>query len=193
MPQQAKRREGRITGYSKPRRNTNQHQPFKVMHWNAEGVYNKKTELQHILHDKDINVCCIQKTHLQPAKSFKVRGYQCFRCDRIGRRKGGILTLVRNNINAIQTTTHMDDSEFQVLSLRRNDFNLKLVNVYSPNDKALSLDTITADETNFIAVGDFNSHSQSWGYDHMDKRGEEVETWQDDNKLSLINSRNVLL
>jgi len=50
--------------------------------------------------------------------------------------KGGILTVVRNNIDAIQTTTHMDDSEFQVLNLKKKDFHMKLVNLYSPNDKA---------------------------------------------------------
>ena len=36
-------------------------------------------------------------------------------------------------------------------------------------------------------VGDFNSHSQSWGYDHADARGEEIEDWQDDNNLILVN------
>lgn len=97
------------------------------------------------------------------------------------------MTLVRNNINAIQTKMHMDDSEFQVLSLRLNGFQMTLVNMYSPNDKALSLDSIPMEATNLMVVGDFNSHSQSWGYDHMDNRGEEVETWQDDNRLNLIN------
>ena len=70
--------------------------------------------------------------------------------------------MVRNNIDAIQTTAHMDDSEFQVL------------NLYSPNDKALSLNALPAVEDHYLVVGDFNSHSQSWGYDHIDKRGEEV-------------------
>ena len=58
--------------------------------------------------------------------SFKVRGYQSFRSDGIGRSKGGILTLVRNNIDAIQTTTHMDDSEVQVLNLKKKDFHMLL-------------------------------------------------------------------
>ena len=39
----------------------------------------------------------------------------------------------------------------------------------------------------YLVVGDFNSHSQSWGYDHIEKRGKEVENWQDDHKLNLIN------
>jgi len=39
----------------------------------------------------------------------------------------------------------------------------------------------------YLVVGDFNSHSQSWGYVHIDKRREEAENWQDDHKLHLIN------
>ena len=55
--------------------------PFSIMHWNAESVMNKKTELEHILHEVNINISCIQETHLQLNKSFKVRGYQCFRSE----------------------------------------------------------------------------------------------------------------
>ena len=62
------------------------------------------------------------------------------------------------------------------------------MNFYCPNNKPLSLDTISTEVSNFIIVGDFNSHSQSWGYQHMDIRGEEVENWQDENRLLLINS-----
>ena len=94
-------------GNPKHSRTTNRHQPVKVMHWNAEGVLNKQTDLQHVLHKNNITICCIQETHLQPKKYNKVRGYQCLRSYRIGRSKGGILTLVRNNIDAIQTTTHI--------------------------------------------------------------------------------------
>ena len=157
------------------------------MHWNAEGVKNKKTELEHALYENNINVCCIQETHLQSDKSFKVRGFQTFRSDRIGRSKGGILTLVRNNINACLVDTHMEDSEYQVIRIQTKTTDLHLVNFYCPNDRPLSLDTINTKASNFLVVGDFNSHSQSWGYDHMDRRGDEVENWQDDNKLILLN------
>ena len=158
------------------------------MHWNAESIKNKKTELEHILHEENINICCIQETHLQSNKYFKVRGYQCIRSDRTDRSKGGVLTLVRNIINACLIDTHMEDSEYQVMDIKADDVDIQLVNFYCPNDKPLSLDTISTEVSNFIIVGDFNSHSQSWGYQHMDRRGEEVENWQDDNRLLLINS-----
>jgi len=73
---------------------------------------------------------------------------------------------------AIQTTTHTDDSEFQVLNLKKKDFNM---NLYSLNDTALSLNALPAVEDHYLVVCDFNSHSHGWGYDHIVKRGEEVE------------------
>ena len=47
---------------------------------------------------------------------------------------------------------------------------------------------ISTEVSSFIMVSDFNSHSQSWVYQHMDRRGEEVGNWQDANHLLLINS-----
>ncbi|XP_053381988.1 uncharacterized protein LOC128549381 [Mercenaria mercenaria] len=82
----------------------------------------------------------------------------------------------------------MDDSEYQVLRLKLRAVELNVVNLYSPNDKPLSLDTIPVQNSNVLVIGNFNSHSQSWGYDHIDRRGEEVESWQDDHNLLLINN-----
>nr|KAG5698191.1 hypothetical protein BaRGS_030554 [Batillaria attramentaria] len=157
------------------------------MHWNAEGVSNKKAELEQVLHSRDISVCCIQETHLQKDKTFKVRGYQCFRADRQDRRKGGVLTLVRNNINACEEKVHLDGPEYQELKIKTKRSELNLVNYYCPNDRPLSLYTVGVPESRFLMVGDFNSHSQSWGYAQADRRGEEVEDWQDDHGLILIN------
>ena len=36
-------------------------------------------------------------------------------------------------------------------------------------------------------MGDVNSHSHSWGYDHIDARGDEIEACQDDNNFTLTN------
>ena len=66
------------------------------MHWNAEGIANKKTEFEHFLHENN-NICCLPETHLQEGKLFKVKGYQVFRNDRQERKKGGVVTLVKNN------------------------------------------------------------------------------------------------
>ena len=40
---------------------------------------------------------------------------------------------------------------------------------------------------NCLVVGDFNSHSTCWGYEETDRRGEEVEDWQVESRLLLLN------
>ena len=63
----------------------------------------------------------------------------------------------------------------------------KIFNIYCPPDRDLSLDLIHPQESRCIILGDFNSHSEAWGYEEADRRGEEVEDWQVDNGLVLLN------
>ena len=65
---------------------------INIVQWNAEGVSNKREELQHFLHENNVNICCIEETHLQEDKPFKIRGYQVFRSDRKERKKGGVMS-----------------------------------------------------------------------------------------------------
>ena len=64
------------------------------------------------------------------------------------------------------------------------------MNFYCPNNVNLNIQNINVKSENFIIVGDFNSHSQRWGYNHIDNRGDEIEDWQDENNLTLINRPN---
>ena len=151
------------------------------------GVSNKREELQHFLHENNITICCIQETHLQESKPLKIRGYQVFRSDRKERKKGGVMTLVRNNINAREISRYMEEAEYLEVKVTIKDSNITIINFYCPNDKKLSLDTIQIPDSNFIIAGDFNSQSQSWGYKTLDKRGEAIEDWQDKHHLILVN------
>jgi hypothetical protein len=45
---------------------------------------------------------------------------------------------------------------------------------------------LDATEDYWIIMGDFNSHSPSWGYSDLDNKGEEVENWIISNRLVLI-------
>ena len=57
--------QSRATGYN-----------FNICHWNAEGVRTKKLKLQTFLKTHNIDVCCIQETHLSPNHRFSVRGFE---------------------------------------------------------------------------------------------------------------------
>ena len=60
--------------------------PIRFLQWNAEGIGNKKMTLAKRLKDEDIDVACIQETHLKHhpkhGSRFTMRGYQVYREDR---------------------------------------------------------------------------------------------------------------
>lgn len=161
------------------------------MQWNAEGVSNKKTELENFLFTNSIDICCIQETHLKEGKPFKIRGYnQGERNDRDGTTKGGVLTLVRNNLRATESKRLKGEAEYLEMKVMTKTATILVGNYYCPDNKQLSLDEIDVPDERFIIVGDFNSQSQSWGYRNMDPRGEDIEAWQDENHLLLANDPN---
>ena len=154
----------------------NGQQTLKIVQWNAEGVRLKKTELLHFLKLKAIDVCCIQETR------FFIRGYEVFPQDRENRPKGGLLTLVRNNIPAAEADL---DTEHLGVKLVLAGAPVTVFNIYSPPDKQLH--NIKVEPQSWIITGDFNSVSPSWGYGLLNRKGEEVENWITENRLILIN------
>ena len=118
-------------GGSKATGKTKENTPINIMHWNAEGVSNKKTELQHFMHENQINICCIKEFHLKELMSFKVRGYQTFRSDCRGRTKGGVVTLVRNNISATETNRYMEEAEFIGVKIKTKTSELHVLKTFT--------------------------------------------------------------
>ena len=121
---------------TKPRR-------INILQWNAEGVYQKKISLEERLRQEDIEIACLQETHLKENQRFNVRGYQTFRQDRVGRTKGGIALLVKNTLSAKEFSVSTNDqAEIQGANIVINNQQMEVINVYSPPDRDLSLDQI---------------------------------------------------
>ena len=161
---------------------------INIIQWNAEGVYQKKTPLMQRLKKEDVDVACIQETHLKEKHRFRVEGYQAFRHDRKRTKKGGVLILVKNSIPAQDFIVETNEqAEIQGVKIKIGDRQLKIFNIYSPQNTDLSLDLIQIEDKDCLVLGDFNSHSEAWGYKEADARGEQVEDWQVDTKLVLLN------
>lgn len=173
-------------------------QPLRILQWNAEGITRKKRALSARLHAEKIDVACIQETHLSPPnektrpshphKNISIRGYQTFNTPREGRTKGGVLIYVRETIQA--TPINVDtgqEAEIVGVLVRVDGKDIRIFNYYCPPDKNLSLYNMDLSCDHHIVLGDFNSHSPSWGYSDLNQRGEEVEDWQITLGLHLIN------
>ena len=51
---------------------------INILQWNAEGAYKKKIALTEKLHKENIDVACLQETHLKDNQPFTMRGCQVF-------------------------------------------------------------------------------------------------------------------
>ena len=54
----------------------------------------------------------------------------------------------------VEMEKHVGDSEYHVLRLQTKTADVTLLNYYCPNDRPLSLDSVTVSDNNFLAVGD---------------------------------------
>nr|KAG5710959.1 hypothetical protein BaRGS_013693 [Batillaria attramentaria] len=161
---------------------------LNIAQWNSEGLQKKKPELQKFLHDNKIDVICIQETMTKDNQKIFIRGFEAFRRDRKDRHKGGIITFVRNTIPAVEVQ-HFDTEELehQTVKLLLPGGDMHVTNCYSPPSTPLGLHHVNIHSTRHLVVGDFNSHSPSWGYATMDARGEDLEDWMMEKQLTLIN------
>ena len=113
---------------------------LNIMHWNTEGVRNKKSDLQHFLRVHKIDICCIQEAHLNKDLRFSIRGYEPFRADRENTTKGGTLTLVKNTIAATEIHKSSEDNT-EIIGIKAvlKDITLTVYNTCSPSNKPLQL------------------------------------------------------
>lgn len=135
--------------------------PLNVLQWNAEGVLPKKVPLTKKLPEQ-VDIACIQETHLKPSNTFKIVGFESVCLYREGH-KGGVLILIRNSLPSRGHIINTNGpSEIVAVDVTFDgDRTLRVFNVYCPPGKDLEFD-------------DFNSHSNRWGYSDTDARGSEV-------------------
>jgi hypothetical protein len=185
-------RPDRRTARARSSRTTTGHnalkRPLNVLQWNADGILKKKVPLSKLLCDEQIDIACIQETHLKPKHDYAIRGYDAVRLDR-KTYKGGVLILIRSSLPSrglIDPTNRESEIAGADITID-GDRTLRVYNVYCPPKKSLALESMEITNANCLVVGDFNSHSDRWGYATTDLRGAELEDWEIDENLHLIN------
>ena len=78
-----------------------------------------------------------------------------------------------------------EDVEYQGIKFKKSNTMFTLFNHYCSPSEPLTL-TKPIPSEKCIVLGDFNSHSPSWGYSDLNARGEELENWQTETGLLLI-------
>ena len=148
-----------------------------IMQWNCNGLMAHGNELkQHISSScGKYDIICLQETFLKPTKQFTIPGYRNIRRDRQEGAKGGLMTLVKENL-VFSDQIFPNDIEAIVVKLKLKDTHLNIVNLYLSPNSDVDVDAINRlFDRNSVIVGDLNAKSQVWGSATEDARGKQIE------------------
>ena len=88
---------------------------LKILQVNIAGLQNKSTELNKILHDKEIEIALLQETILPDFEISIPTGYTAYKCECDNSQ--GLMTLIRNDIWATVKNIPVEDIDIQETTL----------------------------------------------------------------------------
>ncbi|XP_039276180.1 uncharacterized protein LOC120349716 [Nilaparvata lugens] len=159
--------------------------PLVTISINIEGLSRIKEDiLSNICKTRRCDVLCLQETHRTDAQSRpNIHGMELV--SEIPHRQYGSCIFVRNDLKVISSYA-TNNNNIEIITLELS--NCTVTSVYKPP----GVDFDFSSTQNFnnkeckIVVGDFNSHSEKWGYPVTNADGERVEHWAMNNGLSLL-------
>ena len=153
-----------------------------ILQINAAGLSQERIlELKLLIETFNIDVACVNETHLKPHSPFSFPGFKIYRFDRPGTtRKGGVLVLVKENIESEDLgSASIDQAEIQMVKIKiNNNKSLKLATAYCLPKTILSenaINFIGPKATGFMLCGDLNAKHELLGCSgRPDQAGEKV-------------------
>jgi len=205
------------TDYQRPARKTKKPPPppkqVKILQWNANGLRSKSVTLNNMIDEHDPDFVLIQETNLSETISWTPHpNYNLERRDRettrtaktedSGKNHGGVLTLIRRDIN-YETMSKADmlspnDGLTEAIGVkaRVDQQYLTVINLYIPVVNKSEDDTRTdsfdptflpSTKSTYIA-GDLNAHGYWDQYQPLNTRGADIEDWMDNKEMMVLNS-----
>ncbi|CAI6358128.1 unnamed protein product [Macrosiphum euphorbiae] len=142
---------------------------LKILHWNCQGLGNKKLEILQFIQHHKIHIILLNETHLNPKIAFKLPNYHTYRNDRAtlpGQRSaGGTAILVLNRLIHYETIIPTNSIENTTVQIQINHHETRLSAVYKRPGTILhtaDIDLLLDTESPTIIAGDLNSKHPAW-------------------------------
>ena len=163
-----------------------------ILQWNCRGLSANFEELNSLISRHSPKVICLQETYLKDT-NFSIPHYISYNkiSHNSSRASGGSSIFVRNDIP--HRPFNPGNSNLQIsCCIATFSSPVTICNIYIPPSYSLLRsdldDLISLLPKPYIIVGDFNSHSPSWGSDHFNTRGRLVDSLIFDNNLCILNN-----
>ena len=87
------------------------------------------------------------------------------------------------NSSIFESTSQISRNSIEMLSTTLNG--LIITSIYKPSNELFCIKPVLTNKKK-VFIGDFNSHSTTWGYKNTNNDGEAVEQWAEAQNLNLI-------
>ncbi len=156
-----------------------------IMSFNVEGLSAAKQQLVDDLSNKHrCAVVCMQETHCGPNDIRPNVPGMDLAIERPHAQYGSAIFVMSGTVANATSLTEVNNIEILRVELR----GISVTSVHKPPGERFSFHqppTAAADQQHVI-IGDFNSHSSTWGYATTNTDGELVEDWAENQRLTLI-------
>lgn len=166
---------------------------INIIQWNINGFYSKLEELQLIIRDHDPKVICIQETNFNKKSNPTLHNFNIYNKNRdtCNRASGGVAIMIDQSYPTKEVILQTN-LEAMAIIITLPHTSITVCNVYIPNQKEFTLpdiEHIVQQLPNpYIIVGDFNSHSKTWGSYKSDSRGKIIEDLLSKDNITILNN-----
>ena len=149
-----------------PFRNDSQLRSIRIAFWNANGIRDKKSELEAFIAHHNVDVFLLNESKLVPSDRFNVANYTTIRTDG-PHRHGGTAVIIKRSLKydplPIVYNDRLETTAIK-LCVGRSSF-IKIAAAYARSSlvpATSDLDDVFADTIPTIAAGDFNARHVLW-------------------------------
>ncbi|KAL0271857.1 UNVERIFIED_CONTAM: hypothetical protein PYX00_008819 [Menopon gallinae] len=154
--------------------------PLRIALWNANGLAQRKLEVETFLTSDNIDVLLISETHFTSTSFFRISRYSFYDTQHSdGAAHGGSAILIRSSLRHHPQASYSTDS-IQATTIQISDASgpLNLTALYCPPKHRISSSTFLTFfrslGSRFIAGGDFNSKHPWWGCRTTNPKGQQL-------------------
>ena len=152
---------------------------------NIEGLSPPKRDLiAKLCSEHNCQVLCLKETHKGPNNNIPNITGMKMAIERPQEKYGSAVYLKTDLV--ITSTSMTENNDIEILTINIGSINI--TPVYKPPTRQLQFDnpdSLNYNNTN-VVIGDFNSHSTTWGYNNTYENGDLVEEWSEAHHLSVI-------
>jgi hypothetical protein len=166
---------------ARPRR-TDRDRALRFACWNADGLRDRRLELEHFLNQHGVDICLLSETFLNPGQA----NYVCHRTDRTTH-DGGTAILVRRGIVhhsvPVHGLTHLEATAVQTTMAGKP---VVILVVYLSPCRPLigaDLDACSGGGLPVLMAGDLNAKHVDWNSRLTTRRGKLLRDYADGNSL----------